>query len=212
MKRWILFGLLCVSSLAFATNAVDSGCDRLTLVLDPHLTPAMVKQRWASGESSSEVPAILELHGCKGELLDRMTLDAPLARLDRVPLRRSTARTYFVTVDLTAPMGSYSGPLTIPVQVINHKLKHVEATTSDGRLEPINLAITGKAAWKKIATGAGDDLLSVNCQPQTDGFITFFRRYHLTRHGWQVRVRTEPIFWESEGEFPKIQSFPGFAK
>ena len=105
------------------------------------------------------------------------------------------------SMELTAPAGSYSGPLT--VQVINHKLKRAEATTPDGRTEPINLPLTGKAAWKKIANGIADDLLSVSCQPQADGFVTTFRRYHPTRRGWQVRMRSEPILWESDGEFPK---------
>jgi len=210
--RWILCGLLCIRSLAFAADAAVPGCDRLTLVLDPHLTSAVVEQRWASGESSSEAPANLELRGCKDELLDRLPLDAPLARLDHVPLRGTPVRTYLVTVDLTAPAGSYSGPLTIPVQVENHKLKRAEASTPDRRLEPINLALTGKAAWKKVANGTTDDLLSVSCQPQGDGFLTTFRRYHPTPQGWLVRMRSDPILWESDGEFPKAGRFPGITK
>jgi hypothetical protein len=212
MMRWLPLGLLCIHSLAFATDASNPGCDSVTLVLDPRLTPAVVEQRWASGEPSSEVPANLELHGCKGELLDRLPLDAPLARLDHAPLRGTHVPTYLATADLTAPAGSYSGPLTIPVQVIDHQLKRAEATTSDGHLEPINLALTGKAAWKKAAAGTSDDLLSVSCQSQGNGFVTFFRRYHLTARGWQVRVRSEPIFWESEGGFPATRRFPGIDK
>lgn len=210
MKHWILITLLCVRSFAFAADAADRGCDRLTLVLDPRLTPAVVDQRWASGETSTEAAANLELRGCKGELLDRMQLDASLARLERHPLRGTNVPTYLVTVDLTAPMGSYSGPLTVPVQVINHKLQRADATAPDGRIEPINLPLTGKAAWKKVSIGASDDLLSVNCQPQADGFVTTFRRFHSTRRGWQVRTRSEPILWESDGAFPKAGRFPGF--
>ena len=212
MKHWILITLLCVRSFAFAADAAGPGCDRLTLVLDPRLTTAVVDQRWASGESSTEAAANLELRGCKGELLDRMQLDGPLARVDRHPLRGTNAPTYLVTVDLTAPMGSYSGPLSVPVQVINHKLQRADATTSDGRIEPINLPLTGKAAWKKISIGTTDDLLAVNCQPQANGFVTTFRRYHSTRHGWQVRMRSEPILWESDGAFPKARRFPGVAQ
>ena len=212
MTRWILTALLCVHSLAFAADAGVPGCDRLTLTLDPQLTPAAVEQRWGSGESSSEAPASLDLRGCKGELLDSLKLDAPLARLDRVPLRGIPIRTYLVTVDLTAPAGSYSGPLTVPVQVENHKLKRAEAAAVDGSLVPINLALTGKAAWKKVSAGAADDLLSVNCQPQDNGFVTTFRRFHATRHGWQVSMRSEPIFWESDGEFPKAGRFPSSVK
>jgi hypothetical protein len=212
MKHWILFGLLCIRSFAFAADAAGSGCDHVALILDPRLTPAVVEQRWASGELSSEVPANLELRGCNGELLDQLPLDAPLARLDNVALRGTEVRTYLVTMDLTAPAGSYSGPLTVPVQVIKHKLKRAEATTADRRIEPIKLPLTGKAAWKKVANGATDDLLSVSCQPQASGFTTTFRRYHPTRRGWQVRLRSEPILWESDGEFPKAGRFPRFAQ
>ena len=212
MKHWIPIGLLCIRSFAFAADAADTGCDHLALVLDPRLTPAVVEQRWASGELSSEAPAKLELRGCKGELLDHLTLDAPLARLDSSALRGTVVRTYLVTMDLTAPAGSYSGPLTVPVQVINHKLKFAEASTSDGRTEPVKLPLTGKAAWKKVANGATDDLLSVSCQPQANGFVTSFRRYHPTQRGWQVRMRSEPILWESDGEFPKARRFPSFAR
>lgn len=204
MKRWMLVGLLCLRSLAFAA---DADCDRLTLVLDPRLTPDVMEQLWASGDSASDAPAILELRDCKGEVRDRLPLDAPLARLDSTPLRGTLVPTYLVTEDLTAPAGSYSGPLTLPIEVKNHRLQHVEAATSDGRLETIKLAMTGKAAWKKIANGASDDLLSVSCQPRAGGFVTFFRRYHLTRRGWQVRARSEPIFWESDGAFPEARRF-----
>jgi len=209
--RWLLCVLLCVRSLAYAADS-GTDCDHLNLVLDPHLTKAVVDQHWETGESPSKVPAKLELRGCKGELLDHMELDASLARLDNSPLRGTPVPTYLVTVDLTAPAGSYSGPATMPIEVENHKLKLAEATAEDGKHVPITLAMTGKAAWKKVAAGKTDDFLAVNCQPQQVGeFATSFRRYHLTQHGWQVSVRSEPIFWESDGDFPEASKFPAIA-
>lgn len=214
MTRWLLCALLCVRSLAYAADAPASDCDRLTLKLDRHLTPTTVNQYWGSGEAptENETPARLELHGCKGELLDQMQLEAPLARLDKAPLRGTARRTYLVTVDLTAPMGSYSGPATMPVEVENHKLKLAQANADDGSVKPITLVVTGKADWKKVSAGAADDFLAVNCQPKDNGFVTNFRRYHLTSNGWLVRVRSEPIFWESDGEFPKVERFPSVGK
>ncbi len=143
-----------------------------------------------------------------GQLLDHLILAAPLARLDPTPLRGAPAPTYLVSVDLTAALGSYSGPLTIPVQVINRYLQPAVATMPDGRPEPIHLALTGKAAWKKITIKEVDDLLSVNSQPQDGNFMTFYRRYHPTRDGWQVRVRSAPGLWESDSEFPESERFP----
>lgn len=210
--RWILVSLLGLHSLAFAGGLPDKhvapGCDSLKLVLDARLSPEVMAQEWASGESLSTKPAVLELHGCKGELLDRMILAAPLARLDPSPLRGTQVPTYLVTVDLTAPIGSYSGPLTMPIQLVKHKLKRAKAMTSKGRFEEINLALTGKAAWKKVAVNTGDDFISVRCQPEGDGFVISYARYHFTLRGWQVRVRSEPGFWESEGEFPDLKHFP----
>ncbi len=209
MRRWVLLCLLGTSSLVLSAHAVQVlGCNRLELILDPRLNPGVVQREWGSGHTHVESPAILELRGCKGQLLDRLTLDAPLARLDSVPVRGAPAPTYLVSVDLTAESGSYNGPLTFPVQVKDQQLQRVEATAPDGHSEPIRLALTGKAAWKKTPVGLVDDFLSVSCQPRDGNFVIFYRRYHPTRRGWQVRVRSEPGFWESDSEFPNILLFP----
>ncbi len=168
MKLWLLlllFGVLCVSSFASAADSVKIGCKRLSLVLDPQLSPKIVNREWASGIFRSEAPAVLELRGCKGQLLDKIALEAPLARLEPAPLRGAPAPTYLVSVDPTQPAGSYNGPLTIPVQIENNHLKRVVALADDGRMEPIRLPITGKAAWKKISIRGVDNFISVSCQP-----------------------------------------------
>jgi len=209
MSAW-LFLLLAVvgsSTHAFATDSLEIGCARLELVLDSRFEPSVVEREWASGAPRDEAPAILRLRGCAGELLDHLTLDAPLARLDPSPLRGAPAPTYLVSEDLTAPAGSYSGPLTLPIQVVNGRLKRVLAK-SDGHFEPIRLALTGKAAWKKVAVGAVDDILSVSCEPKDHGFVIRYTRYHPTRRYWKVRMRSELGFWESDGEFPELRRFP----
>ncbi len=207
MRLSLLIGLLCISSLTQA-NGVQIGCKRLQLLLDPELSPKILEYKWASGESVSQIPAVLELRGCKGELLDQLILDAPLARLDPTLLRGASTPTCLVSVDLTAAAGSYNGPLTFPVQVVNHHLQIAEAIASDGHHEPIYLAMTGKAAWKKFVTQTADDLLSVKSEPDGNSFVTFYRRYHPTRNGWLVRVKSVPVLWESDGQFPEINFFP----
>ena len=209
MKRWILLFLFSISSTALAANEVGIGCRRLRLVLDARLSPAIVERDWGSGTPRPEEPAVLELRGCKSQLLDRFTLDAPLARLDAAPLRGVPVPTILVSVDLTAEAGSYNGPLTIPIQVVHNHLAPAVARTPDGRLEPIRLALTGKAAWKRAPLAKVDDLLSVSAQPKGQGFITLYRRYHPTARGWQVKMRSEPGMWESDGEFPETPRFPG---
>jgi hypothetical protein len=208
VKRWILLFLFGIGSTALAASEVRLGCTRFRLLLDARLSPAIVDREWASGSQRPEAPAVLELRGCQGQLLDRLILEAPLARLDPAALRGAPAPTYLVSVDLTAEAGSYNGPLTIPIQVVHNHLMPAVARTPDGRLEPIRLALTGKAAWKKAPVRKVDDLLSVSSQPKDQGFITFYRRYHPTRRGWQVKVRSEAGMWESDGEFPETRLFP----
>lgn len=209
MKCWgLMASILAISSLAFAGDEVALGCKNLKLTLDPRITPGELERQWATGESLADTPAVLELHGCQGELLDRLTLDAPLAKLDPNPLRGTHLPTVLVTVDLTAPAGSYNGPLTLAIQVENNRLQRAQARAPNGRLEPIHLALTGKSAWKKTSSHGVDQLLSVRCEPQGGHFVTSYRRYHPTRHGWRVRVRSETGFWESDGEFPAPRSFP----
>lgn len=208
MNLRILLCLFGISSTALAASEVRLGCSRFHLLLDARLSPATVEREWASGNPRPEASAVLELRGCKGQLLDRLTLEAPLARLDPAPLRGAPAPTYLVSVDLTAEAGSYNGPLTIPIQVVHNHLMPAVARTPDGRLEPIRLALTGKAAWKKAPVRKVDDLLSVSSQPKDQGFITFYRRYHPTRRGWQVKIRSEAGMWESDGEFPETRLFP----
>lgn len=207
MRTWLLIGLLSWASWAFADDSVKLGCQRLHLQLDAALTSAVVEQNWGSGEDSIAKPAVLELHGCKNELLDSMVLEAPLARLDPIALRGTKAPTFLVSVDLTAAAGSYSGPLTIPVEVHGNHISRAFANTENKHSEPINLALSGKAAWKKIAKRGADELFAVRCQPKGDGFVTSYYRYYSTPQGWKVRMRSQPGLWESDAEFPAMRRF-----
>jgi hypothetical protein len=209
VKHWGLLALiLAASSLARAADQVTLGCKRIKLVLDAQLTPSELERQWASGESVASSPAVLELHGCQGQLLDRITLQAPLAKLDPAPLRGTRLPTVLVSVDLTAPAGSYNGPLTTPVEVDHNRLQAAKVHAPDGTLEPIALPLTGKASWKRVRVGGTDQLLSVRCEPKGGHFVTTYRRYIPGRQGWRQRARSEPGLWESDGAFPTLRSFP----
>jgi hypothetical protein len=210
VNRRRLIGLVCLLVAATAASAGPASgpaCPSVALQLDPRLTATEVDRAWATGEDRSETPAVLELRGCKGELFDRMVLDAPLARLDRTPLRGPAVPTYLVTVDLTAPAGSYSGPLTLAVEVLRRRLHRAEASAGGGAREPIRLAATGKAAWKKTFHAGNDELLAVSCQPRDGGFVVTYRRFQPGRTGWRLRQRSETGFWESDQEFPPPERF-----
>jgi hypothetical protein len=208
MKRWLILGLICTSSASFAAQEVELGCKHLRVVLDARLGPDVVEQEWASGNPRSESPATLELVGCKGQLLDRLILAAPLAQLDPEPVRGTPNPTYLVSTDLTAEAGSYNGPLTIPVQIVHDHLVAAVARLADKRSEPIRLTLTGKSAWKKILKRNVEDLFQVSCQPKGKGFVTFYRHYFISHKKWKVTVRSRDGLWESDGEFPSRNFFP----
>ena len=208
LVRAALLCLLGASSTAWAATTSGLGCHHLRLVLDPRLTPAVLERDWGSGSPHREAPAILELRGCKNQLLDRLKLEGPLARLSLHPIRGAPQPTFLVSVDLTAEAGTYNGPLTLLVQVVHKHLAPAAAQTPDGHTEPIHLAATGKAAWKKKPVRNVDDFLSVSCQPSNSGFVTSYSRYHPERSGWVVKTRSEAGIWESDGAFPEDRMFP----
>ncbi len=85
------------------------GNQHLRVVLDPHLTPEMVESEWGNGHPRSEPPATPKLVGSAGQVLDRLTLAAPLARIDSVPVRGAPHRTYPVSADLTREVAPARG-------------------------------------------------------------------------------------------------------
>ena len=208
MKNWIFFGLVCATSAAWSAQEVDLGCKHLRVVLDGRLSADVVEREWGSGNARSEVPATLELLGCEGQLLDRLILGGPLARIDSVPVRGAPNPTYLVSADLTAEAGSYNGPLTIPIQVVHNHLFEAVARFSHRRVEPIRLTLTGKSAWKRVSSRNADEMLLVSCQPRGKGFVTFYRRYFPLRQEWKVKVLARKGLWESDGEFPSRKLFP----
>ena len=203
----LALALVLTYSSGFA-HAASGPCERVQLALAPGITPEIVTRDWGSGETHAEPHAVLELRGCGGGLVDRLELEAPLATLDPKPLRGAPNPTWLVSADLTAPAGSTSGPLTLPVEVVGHRLRIAEATTPAGEHTPIRLALTGKAAWKRVSFRGIDDLLAVRSEAVDGGFVTVYRRYHPGRHGWETHSRQQDGLWESDGPFPPTRSFP----
>lgn len=209
MRHWFWLGLCLIGFNALAGGGVGTDCQRLVLVLDKSLSAATVEREWASGNTRSGELAVLELRGCQGELLDRLVLASSLARLDPVALRGTALPAYLVSADLTAEAGSYNGPLTIPVEIVGGHLQTAVAQRANGRTEPIRLALTGKAAWRRVkGRNNVDDLLSVSSRLQPPGFVTEYRRFHPTAQGWRLTERSAPGLWESDAEFPALHQFP----
>ncbi len=208
MKIWLFLGLVCAASVACAEQEVKVGNQRLRVVLDARLTPEMLESEWVSGNPRTEPPATLELVGSAGQVLDRLTLAAPLAKIDPVPVRGAPYPTYLVSADLTREMGADNGPLTLPIQIVGDHLAAAAAQSTKQRSEPIHLAQTLRAEWKRVPNGKVENLLQVSCQPGNRGYVTYYRRYFLQSHHWKVKMRKRPGLWESEGNFPSQKLFP----
>ena len=209
MKNRLLAGLALIAVAAFPARAAEPPCPRPRLVLAPALDEQTLERDWASGKPGREAAAVLELRDGEERLLDRLTLDSARAKLDPIPLRGAPVPTWLVTVDLSAEAGSHSGPLTIPVQIVGgRRLVAAQASGPDGRRQPVRLALTGKAAWKRVLVGRTEDLLTVSCQPGPIGFVTFYRRYHPSRRGWRFTQVRRSEFRETDGGFPPLRRFP----
>jgi hypothetical protein len=207
MNGLFLLGLSCVTM-----NMIHAGGGLyLSLTMDPAITEEVLKNDWESGREHTEKPAELELRDSSKKLVDHLVLEAPLAQLDpSVVYTPSHQKEYLVTVDLTAPMGSYNGPLTHLVSTEGKHLSLVTVTDPEQRTSTLSLAMTGKSAWIRVKAGNQEDFLELRCRPEGEDFVKEYRRYHADRSGWHSLQRTEPGFWESEEDFPPESEFPSF--
>jgi hypothetical protein len=209
MRRLVAAAIAALFAHAASARPAAPACDHVVLVLDPRITAEVVDRDWASGAQHDEANAVLELRGCRNERLDRLELVGPLAILDPTPLRGTPEPTWLVTADLTAPAGATSGPLTLPVEVVSHRLRVARARGPAGRVAPIHLAATGHAAWQRLGVGSVDHLLAVSWVPQGDARgATTYRRYSVGAHGWRWHERRDSTPWESDAEFPDAALFP----
>ncbi len=209
MKRIVVSAFTALLAHAALAHPAARACDHVVLVLDPRITAQVIERDWASGAPHDEADAVLELRGCKDERLDRLELVGPLAILDPTPLRGTPEPTWLVTADLTAPAGATSGPLTLPVEVVSHRLRVARARGPDGRPAPIHLAATQHAAWQRLGVGNADQLLAVSWVPRGDAHgATTYRRYSTGAHGWRWRERRDTTPWESDADFPDAALFP----
>lgn len=211
MNHWLVCGLLglcCWTAAAQAAPAIGS-CDTPVLLLDARLQKSTLNQDWGAGAGHLERNAVLALRDCNGQIIDRLALRGPLARLDDVPLVGAPAPTWLVTVDMTAAGGDLGGLVTTAVEVVAHHLHVVEAVDQAGRSTPIRLASTPRQDWRRIEAAASDNLIAVSCQPDSrDGYVTLWRRFAPGPHGWRLVTRSSNTEWNSGEDFPPENGFP----
>lgn len=203
--------------------AIEDGSE-LQVLEDQRISAQMHKDSWGSGldEDSFDdtvdlvdnplLEAQVRLVSPAGDVIAHENLGYPLAKVKKAPLKGLPEPVYFLSVDQTAPMGSYSGPATQLLLPAKQQLKPVNYTRADGKVEPLILAHTGKAEWK-IASPAGgtDELLQVSSFMDGDGeddFATRYQTYRFVEGQWQGASSQKKGYWDMESEFPARAAFP----
>jgi hypothetical protein len=185
---------------------------------------AETRELCASIEQSPLLPATIRLLDASGKVLDERRFDRELAKLEPAALLYgSKRRTFLVTVDYGIGFGSYAGPMTYLVEPRDKKLQWLKARDKSGSVSEPQLVRTLKSEWRlaRRADGLGQDILAVQCRPDFEReesassepggdlpFLIHFFRYHFDGKSWIESERTEPGFWEDEGEFPSADRFP----
>jgi len=197
----------------------------LQVLEDQRISAQLHKDSWGNGldEDSFDEPgdlvenpllnAQVRLLSASGAVVVHDDLGYPLAKVQKAPLKGLPEPVYFLIIDQTAPMGSYSGPATQLLLPAKQQLKPMSYKGADGKVEPLTLAQTGKAAWQ-IATpanGGADELLQVSSFMDGDGdddFATRYTTYRFVDGQWQAVSSQKAGYWDMESDFPSRKAFP----
>lgn len=167
-------------------------------------------------------PALLRLLDATGRVVASDTLERPLADLGVANLYGSARSSYKLTVDLTAGIGTYSGPYTRFAEPDSDAFGWVMDVDTFGRApDTLTLVSTPKTAWRAVprADGRGLDFLMVLCRPDFEApdsaadslrFLLTFERFTFDGRRWERRRRQEHGCWESRdsSDFPARTRFP----
>jgi len=167
-------------------------------------------------------PALLRLLDESGHEVATRQAERPLAELTSTRLHATARRTFLFTVDLSAGIGSYSGPLTRLAEPDGHSFGWVMVSAdSGGASDTLTLISTLKSGWRAVprADGRGQDVLQVLCRPDLSSadsvspaarFHLTFERFTFDGRRWERRQRQEPGCWEADDSttFPERGRFP----
>lgn len=200
---------------------------QLELILDSRITPAMLKDKWQTGELDTDPKGVfktspprnaeLRLVRSDGDVVYSKLLERPLASLESSHLYADVRFTYLLTVDYSAGFGSYSGPITSLWEVSNGTPRRLEATDPvSGKGGEISLMTSLKTAWRIVPakSGNGKDILLALCRPDRavklggyQNFETNYVRYSFNGVRWVGLIRTVKRLSEFD-EFPSRRLFP----
>ncbi len=212
--------------LTAAANGVHG---HLVLWQDARLDPRLIAELWQTGEpdnhddqqasvfskSSPARPALLQVIGDAGQVIDAKTLEHSLAKVSVAHLYGNAKSTFLVTADYSAGLGSYSGPITWPVEVTHGRLHWLQSyDRATGKADDISLMRSLKTTWKLVPEAHGKQILLALCRPDwgaplnkdPDFHISYIRIY-WTGKKWISVDRTVPGYSDFEDGFPRRSLF-----
>ncbi|WP_434738428.1 hypothetical protein [Pseudomonas sp. Fl5BN2] len=237
LNGWMLgLSLLCGSGFAVAQQAeVPEGYRIAQQVLvgdgsvlevleDLRITPELHANSWGNGldadsfaPSEDERPvaplgAQARLVSDNGEVLAQKSLGYPMATVEKAPLNGLPSPAFFLTIDQTAPMGSYSGPATEVLMPEQSQLDPVLCLEEGGEKLPLVFAQTGKATWQIVPSvnGGTESIQQVSSASSVENeeFITTYRTFRYVDGQWTAASRQQAGYWDTESEFPEPALFP----
>ncbi|MDT3424167.1 hypothetical protein [Pseudomonas protegens] len=196
----------------------------LEVLEDVRITPQLHADSWGNGldadsfaepegdQPSAPLGAQARLVSDSGEVLAQKSLGYPMATVEKAPLNGLPSPAFFLTIDQTAPMGSYSGPATQVLMPEQNQLDPVLCQGEGAEKQPLLFAQTGKAAWQIVpSVGGGTESIqqvSSASSMENEEFVTTYRTFRYADGQWTVTTRQQAGYWDTESEFPEPALFP----
>lgn len=173
----------------------------------------LAAEEYSFDEHETTCNARLYLEDSNNKRIETHELEMPIARINTVNLIGGKPNSFSLTVDYSAPAGSYSGPGTQFFDVASGRIKWVKAKDVKTKKEKeILVAQTLKTEWNLSPHGENTDILEIRCRPafkdNSDDFEVTYSRYRYDGREWIHYSRTVEDFWENEGDFPEESLFP----
>jgi hypothetical protein len=163
-------------------------------------------------EVESYCNARLNLVNLDNRKIATQNLERPVAEIKTVKLIDGKPKSFSLEVDYSAGWGSYSGPVTMFIDVVGGKIKWIRAKdASNGKTEKISVMISLKTYWKLSPSKKKQDILELACRPTGNGdFELIYSRYSFNGLEWIRYSRSEKGYldFEADTDFPRENLFP----
>lgn len=199
-----------------ASHCSFGGYGTLQLLLDKSVTNKVLEAHWNTGtwDATEPRPALLRWLKADDTVQATLNLEHPLARL--TTRHAAPGEPPRVTVDLSAGLGSYSGPVTRWVVQRDGAIGWAKTVDDQGREVEVSVMESLKTAWKRRLRKDGRlDIYEAACRPRFKQdehgealFSVIYTHFRFNQGTWSVSSRSENGFWEMEGDFPRVSVFP----